>query len=173
MKFVEDILGAVLQFFRNKTRRRFLYLCVLLILGGADFLLLGLARRTFVFYFIDDANPVVEDRMLARTGSRESDIRRYVEEALLGPVSLDAAPLFPRGTRLASLLYRDGVVYADLSESAALPVPEGPGVFAALSALYGGIKRNFSYVKDVRLFIAGHEAYPEKFRELFGFYADI
>ena len=166
-------MKAVLQLLRRKTCRRFVYLCVLLILALADFLLLGLARRTFVFYFIDDASPLVEDRMLARTGSRERDIRRYVEEALLGPVSLDAAPLFPRGTRLASLLYRDGVVYADLTESAALPVSEGPGVFDALNALQDGIKRNFSGVKDVRLFIAGHEAYPEKFRGLFGFYADI
>ena len=166
-------MGAVLRFLRARTSRRFLYLCVLLILALADFLLSGLARRTFVFYFIDGANPVVEDRMLVQTGSRENDIRRYVEEALLGPVSLDAALLFPRGTRLASLLYRDGVVYADLSESAALPVPEGPGVFVALNTLYGGVKRNFSYVKDVRLFIAGSEAYPEKFRELFGSYADI
>jgi hypothetical protein len=143
------------------------------ILACADFLLLGLARRTFVFYAIKDHKLVAEARMVAKTGSRENDIKRYVEEALLGPVLLDSAPLFPRGARLVSLLYRDGVVYANLSETAALSVPDGPGVFAALHTLYGGVKRNFSYVKDVRLFIAGHEAYPEKFRELFGSYADI
>jgi hypothetical protein len=171
--FVKGFSAAVAHFLRKKTHRRLLYLCALLIVAFADFLLLGLARRTFVFYSIGSHDPAVEDRMVARTGSRENDMRRYVEEALLGPVSLDSAPLFPRGTRLASLLYRDGVVYADLSESAALPAPEGPGVFAALHTLRGGVKRNFSYVKDVRLFIAGHEAYPEKFRELFGSYADI
>jgi hypothetical protein len=164
---------AAVNLLRNKARRRLVYLSVLLALAFADFLLLGLARRTFVFYSIDNHNPVVEDRMVARAGTRENDIKRYVEEALLGPVSLDSAPLFPRGTRLASLMYRDGVVYADLSESAALGAPEGADVFAALSVLYGGVRRNFSYVKDVRLFIAGHEAYPEKFREIFGSYADI
>ena len=173
MKTFYRVRGAAVQFLRNKTRRRFLYLCVLLALAFADFLFLGLARRTFVFYSIDDHNPVAEDRMLARTGSRENDIKRYVEEALLGPVALDSAPLFPRGTRLDSLLYRGGVVYADLSESAALGAPGGPGVFDSLSSLYDGVKRNFSHVKDVRLFIAGREAYPEKFRELFGSYADI
>jgi hypothetical protein len=174
MKAFYRVFGdAAVKFFRKKTHRRLLCLCVLLMLACADFLFLGLARRTFVFYSINNHNPVVEDRMVAKTGSREDDMRRYVEEALLGPVSLDSAPLFPRGTRLSSLLYRDGVVYADLSELAALPVPEGPGVFAALNVLYGGIKRNFSYAKDVRLFIAGREAYPEKFRGLFGSYADI
>jgi hypothetical protein len=174
MKSFSGVFGdAAVKFLQKKTRRRFLCLCFLLILAFADFLLLGLARRTFVFYSIGNSHPVVEDRMIAKTGSRENDIMRYVEEALLGPVALDSAPLFPRGTRLSSLLYRDGVVYVDLSESAALPVPAGPGVFAALSVLRGGVKRNFSYVKDVRLFIAGREAYPEKFRELFGSYADI
>jgi hypothetical protein len=171
--FFRALKGAVVKFLQKKTRWRFACLCVLVILAFADFLLLGLVRRTFVFYSIGNHEPVAEDRMVAKTGSRENDIRRYVEEALLGPVSLDSALLFPRGTRLASLLYRDGVVYANLSEAAALSVPDGPGVFAALSVLCGGVKRNFSYVEDVRLFIAGHEAYPEKFRELFGPYADI
>jgi hypothetical protein len=158
---------------REKTHRRLLYLFILLIPACADFLIFGLARRTFVFYSIDDHTPVVEDRMVPRAGLREHDIKRYVEEALLGPVSLDSSLLFPKGTRLESLLCRDGVVYVDLSASAALPAPEGPGVFDAFYTLYKGIKRNFSYVRDVRLFIAGREAYSEKFRELFGAYADI
>jgi hypothetical protein len=146
---------------------------LLLIPAFADFFAFGLARRTFVFYSIDDNRPVVEDRMVSRTGSREIDLRRYVEETLLGPVALDSAPLFPRGARLESLLYRDGVVYADLSEPAALPVTEGPGVAAALYTLYSGLRRNFSYVKEARLFIGGNEIYSGKFRELFGSYADI
>jgi hypothetical protein len=173
MKALQKTSGAVARSFQRKTRRRIVYLCVLLLAALADFLLLGLVRRTFVFYSIGSHRPVAEDRMVAKTGSREQDIRRYVEEALLGPVSLDFAPLFPRGTRLMSLLYRDGVVYLDLSLSAALAVSEGQDVFVALETLYGGVRRNFSYVKDVRLFIAGNEAYPEKFRELFGPYADI
>ncbi|MDR1249836.1 MAG: GerMN domain-containing protein [Treponema sp.] len=111
--------------------------------------------------------------MVSQAGSREIDIRRYVEETLLGPVALDSTPLFPRSARLESLLYRDGVAYVNLSESAALPAAEGPGVFAALSVLYSGLRRNFSYIKDVRLFIAGNEAYSGKFRELLGAYADI
>jgi hypothetical protein len=96
-----------------------------------------------------------------------------VEEALLGPVSLDSVPLFPRGTRLESLLYRDGVVYADLTESAVVPDPEGVDAVTGLNTLYGGIRRNFSYVKDVRLFIGGHETYFGKIRKNFAGIADI
>ncbi|GHV24864.1 hypothetical protein AGMMS4952_01290 [Spirochaetia bacterium] len=115
--------------------------------------------------------------MLVRAGSREDDIARYVKEALLGPVSLEQAPLFPKGTGVESLLYRDGVVYADLTEQAVLPVglpfPEGVDVFTGLDTLYRGIRRNFSYVKDVRLFIGGHEVTSEKFRENFAVNANI
>ncbi|GHV80203.1 hypothetical protein AGMMS49944_19940 [Spirochaetia bacterium] len=162
------------EFLKNKVKRRFFSLCLLFLFACADFLLLGLVRRTFVFYSIDDIKtPVVEDRMLVRAGSREYDIARYVEEALLGPVSLDSAPLFPKGTRLESLLYRDGVVYADLTESAAMPSLGGVDVFTGVYTLYGGIRRNFSYVKDVRLFINGHEAISGKIRENFAENGDI
>jgi hypothetical protein len=113
-------------------------------------------RRTFVFYTIDSGNPVVEERMLLRAASKEGDIRRDVEETLLGPVSTDLAPLFSRDTGLRSLLYRDAVVYADLSEPAALSYKGGSAALS-LETLQGGIRRNFSYVKDVRLFIDGHE----------------
>jgi hypothetical protein len=104
--------------------------------------------------------------MLKRSSSRETDIRRYIEEVLLGPVSPDSAFLFPRETRLHSLMYRDGVVYADLSASAALPSPDGRGCFENLYTLYKGIRRNFSFVKDVRLFIEGNQVYPGEFQKL-------
>jgi hypothetical protein len=161
------------KFPQKKAWRRLLYLCLLGILAFTEFFIWGLVRRTFVFYSIDSGIPVVEDRMVPQTGSRENDVAHYVEEALLGPVLLDSALLFPKGTRLESLLFRDGVIYANLSESAALPPLEGRDVFDGLYTLYRGIKRNFPFVKEVRLFIAGHEAYSEKFREIFAGIADI
>jgi hypothetical protein len=134
----------------------------------ADLFVLGLVRRTFVFYSILEGDAVVEDRMLRRSPSRETDIRRYVDEALLGPVSPDALPLFPRETRLVSLLFRDGVVYGDFSPEAALPV-EGGDVFKGFLALNEGIRRNFFFVRDVKLFIGGNEIF---FREFSGIFAD-
>ncbi|MDR2101991.1 MAG: GerMN domain-containing protein [Treponema sp.] len=125
----------------------------------------GLVRRTFVFYSSIDGTTTVEERMLPHSPSREIDIRRYVEEALLGPVSPDSASLFPQETRLRSLLYRDGVVYADLSEAAVLPSPEGGDVFRNLYTLEAGIRRNFSFVRDIKLFIAGHEVQSASMEE--------
>jgi hypothetical protein len=95
--------------------------------------------------------------------SREAEIRRYVEEALLGPVSPGLAPLLSRETALYSLLFREGTAYISLSQAAA----EGPDCFRGLCALNAGIRRNFPSVRDVRIFVEGKEAYYERFRELF------
>ncbi|GHU55735.1 hypothetical protein FACS189442_3660 [Spirochaetia bacterium] len=151
----------------NKSHRRLLALLLLGIFAFAEFMVLGLVRRTFVFYSINNRSMVVEDRMFKRSKDRELDIGRYVEEVLLGPVSPDSEPLFPRETRLRSLLYRNGVVYADLSESAALPLAEGGDVFRNFRTLNEGIRRNFSYVKDVRLFTAGNAAFYDEFQRIF------
>jgi hypothetical protein len=161
------ILRAAVLFFVNPARRGLFFLAALGLFAFVEFSVSGLVRRTFVFYSIRDGETTVEDRMLSSSASRETDIRRYVDEALLGPVSPDSAPLFPRDTRLDTFLYRDGVVYADLSESAVLPPPEGGDVFRNFLTLYWGIRRNFPAVKDVRLFAAGKEAYFEDFRRIF------
>jgi len=129
-----------------------------------EFHVLGLARRTFVFYDIDSGDVAVEERMLRHSTSRERDITRYVDEALLGPVSPDSLPLFPRGTRLHSLLYRDGVVYANFSEDAILPPQEGGEVFHNFETIRSGIRRNFPSVEEVRFFIDGRAAFSADFR---------
>jgi hypothetical protein len=147
--------------------RRLLYLVIISLTALVDFFYSGLVRRTIVFYSDIGGNMVVEDRMLHRSSDRETAIRRYVDEVLLGPGSPDSALLFLRGTRLNSLLYRDAVVYADLSESAVFPPNEGGDVFRSLLTLNEGIRRNFPYIKDVRVFIGGNEAFFEEFRGIF------
>jgi hypothetical protein len=164
---VKDALKALSRFFAVKSQRRLCFLGLLGLVALAEFAASGLVRRTFVFYSIGSGDLTVEDRMLKRSSSREENIGRYVEEALLGPVSPDSAPLFPRETRLHSLMYRNGVVYADLSESAALPPLEGGEVFKNLCTLYEGIRRNFPFVKDVRLFIAGRAVFFDEFSRLY------
>jgi hypothetical protein len=156
-------------------------LAVLTVIAAIEFFVGGLARRTFVFYAGDSGMVTVEERMIRVSRGkgmvsppREVDITRYVEETLLGPVSPNALPLFPKETRLLSLLYRNGVVYADFSPDAALPPLEGPPlpdvlapnreVFTNMGTLYAGIKRNFPFVREVRFFIAGKPAYAGKFR---------
>ncbi|MDR3275612.1 MAG: GerMN domain-containing protein [Treponema sp.] len=155
------LAGGLARFFGSPFKRRILYLAVLGVFTLADCLTADTSRRTFVFYSLDTGAETVEERSLAKADFREEDIRRYTEEVLLGPVSPDQAPLFPRETRLQSLLYRNGTVYVDLSLEAA------EGSWQSWYTLNASIRRNFPFVKDIRLFMAGREAYPEKFREKF------
>ena len=164
---LKGFLSTTGKFFGKKKNRRLLYLVALCLLALGDFLHSGLVRRTFVFYSSLEGKIVVEDRMLHRSSNRETDIRRYVDEALLGPVTPNSAPLFPRETRLHSFMYRDGIVYADLIEAAVYPNSEVDDIFRSLLTLNEGIRRNFLFVKDVRIFIGGNEVFFEEFRGIF------
>ena len=157
------VFRSFAEFMSSTVRRRLLWIGILCLAALTEFFILGLARRTFVFYTINDGIIVVEDRMLKHSKSREGDIIRYTEEMLLGPVAPDLLPLFPRETRLKSLLYRNGVVYADFTEDAALPPVEGGRTLDNFKTLHAGILRNFSHVRDVRFFIEGRAVYAEEF----------
>jgi len=166
---MKDIIKTVINFLAVPVKRRLLFIGILCLIAIINFFSLGLARRTFIFYTIDGGIIAVEDRMLKHSRTRENDIIRYTEETLLGPVSPDLLPLFPRETKLKSLMYRDKVVYIDFSESAALIPLEtgkgGPGILDNFSTLYDGIIRNFSYINDVRFFIEGNAVFLDQSRQ--------
>ncbi|MDR2768038.1 MAG: GerMN domain-containing protein [Treponema sp.] len=151
-----------------KILRRLAYLIVISVFAFIELGRAGNVRRTFEFFTYTTGQPAVEDRMLLKAASEETNLRYYLEEVLLGPVSVDFAPLVTKGTRLRSLMLRDGTVYADLSGEAALPVGRDREVFDALLALNRGIRRNFLSISDVKLFINGNEVFFEEFREIFG-----
>ena len=162
---MNNIILSIVEFLAEKTKRRIFLLALISVIALTEFLIMGLARRTFVFYTIDNGEIVVEDRMLKRSRSREVNIIRYAEEALLGPVNPDLLPLFPYGTKLKSLLYRDGVVYVDFSADAALAPVEGGSIYNNFRTFYNGVLRNFSTVKDVRFFIDGSTAFAGEFQK--------
>jgi len=169
------------RFPTTKFSKKALLLAILGILLSAallEFLISGYARRTFVFHTIEGRLETVEERNMRvseknpmYSSSREINISRYVEDAILGPISPDSLPLFPRETRLLSLFYRDGVVYVNFSEEAAmLPMESLPlhgfplqneGVFANMETLHLGIIRNFPYVQDTRFFIDGKAVFTD------------
>jgi spore germination protein GerM len=154
-----------LVFFRQI--RRFFYLVVLAIFAFFEMGRSGLSRRTFEFFTYDTNNSVVEDRMLRKTSSIETDIKSYLEELILGPVSLDFAPLVTKGTKLRSFMYRDRTVYADFSKEAVLPVQGGKPLFDSFLTLNQGIRRNFEDVSDVKLFVNGNEVFFGEFSKFF------
>jgi hypothetical protein len=158
MRRIKEMILKTIHFFSDRPTRRFIYLIILVLFTLIDFVQNGLARKTFVFSALEKGNMVVEERFFPRSGSREVDIRQYMEDVLLGPATPDVAPLFPRETELESLIFRGNTLYIGLSEAAALPSVEGGNVFINLHILYSEIQRNFRYIKDIKLFISGNEA---------------
>ena len=150
-----------------KQIRRLAYLTVLCFFAFIELGRSGLSRRTFEFFTYDNNRSVVEDRMLRKTGSMENDIKTYVKELILGPVSVDFAPLLTKGTQLRSFLYRNRTVYADFSKEAALQVQGGKPLFDGFLAVNEGIRRNFQSVSDVKLFVNGNEVFFGEFSKIF------
>jgi hypothetical protein len=150
---------------RKYLRKRIVALVfVLALIAGAAALCLASpqAARTFVFW--GPEGETFEERLIAKTDNKESDLRHYIEETLLGPSSMEDTPIFAPGTKLSSFMYRNGVAYVNLSELAALPPAFFGGTAAhaefsgsgnAFAVLKAGIRRNFPSVKDVKIFVAG------------------
>jgi len=169
---IKAALSKTLSFLRVARNRHFVLLAIISLLALGDFLLSGTSRRTFVFFSNIGDYPLVEDRMLRLSGDRETDIRRYVNQVLLGPADPRSTPLFPRETRLSSFMFRDGVVFVDLTEDALFPVDMEIGTFRSFLILNEGIRRNFSHVSDARLFIGGNAVFFEEFQRIFANSAD-
>jgi len=134
----------------------------LCIFALADYLFSARVSRSFVFPDMNGKFRPAEYRFLPRMRGLENQIEQYVAEALLGPVSVDSSSLFIKGTRVLSVLAREGVAYIDLSEDAALSAQSGSSATFlrdSLSELVAGIGRNFPSLKRVSVFIGGHEPY--------------
>ena len=157
------ILVSTGRFLLERRNRLTLYLLAIAIISFWDYSQIDYSRRTYIFYTSLEDSIFIEERMLPNTEDQETEIRWYIEEALFGPASHGLEPLFPRETRLHSFMLRDAVVYANFTESALLPIPGNGDVQRSFLSLNEGIRRNFPYVKDVKLFIGGIEVFFKLF----------
>lgn len=152
-------MRAVREFLDTLPERPWILITVAIAALGVwalvDSLNIPLARHSFYFDTIHGGGTVHESRALPRMADREGRIALYVSEYLLGPANLVAEPLFPEGTTVRALMLRGERVIIDLDARAAVPVSQRTQVAASLALLEKGIKRNFSFVKDVSLTIAG------------------
>jgi hypothetical protein len=154
--------------FKNFVGHKYILFFIILILLGAfalvEFLVIGNNRYTLVFYTTKDSLPIIEDRMIPAAKTREEALTRYTDEVLLGPIGLDLAPLFPAGTRIESLFYRNNDVFINLSETAALAPLDGiQDTKKNLFTLVSGVKRNFPFVGKVVLFVNGNEVFFDEY----------
>lgn len=150
------------RWLRFKVNRRLSYVGLLIIIALIETLASGERRQTFLFFAVRDRKPVVEARLISQLGSLENRIGRYVEEALLGPSSVENYPLFMRDTQVVSLLVRKDIAYVDLSVNGVFTPDPAVDLRSSVTVLRQGILRNFPFLKDARIFIDGKEPYAKK-----------
>ena len=145
-----------------KTKHKVLILtgAMVLILGLSIlfYLLFGYPRVERVFFFPLDriSSPSGESRRIPRKGTLEDNIREYVQEWLLGPLALENDRLFPRATRLNSILLREEVLYLDFNVEI---LEKQAGLSLSFQEILDmtdmGIQFNFPSVKTVRYTVDG------------------
>ena len=111
-----------------------------------------------VVLFESKANPSelsYEVRFL-RNSLTGDDIKQYVDEILLGPISPQARLLFPLGTNVRSCFVSGKILYLDLSEEALqITSGEASNTVFALKILKKNLFTNFKNIDIINLFIMG------------------
>lgn len=108
-----------------------------------------------------------ERRLIPRTRDDERALELLVEEMLLGPARISHSRAVPRGTRLQSLMLRDGTVYLDLDERAMFGGSEvRVDVPTGLRAITESIAFNFRSVEEIVLTIDGNVPFAPAYRSV-------
>ena len=115
-------------------------------------------RKLFLFESLDRSGVFAESRFIPRNHPH-GQARRFTEDLLLGPQTDRYRPLFPIRTKLVSFFKgKDGTVYIDLSEEAALQKGTSSETLAACRLLEQNLRKNYNMHK-ICVSISGHTVY--------------
>jgi hypothetical protein len=153
------ILQKIKGFFQISLQRRLTFLLVLLAIASLDIMLIPKKRYIYGFYAQKTNSLHVETRYLIAGKTKEERLQHYIEEYLLGPTSVDMTPLFPLDAFLTTVMIRNEKAYINLSDSAALSVPNSVTFEKRARLFTQMIQKNFQSIKEITLFIAGNEVY--------------
>jgi hypothetical protein len=139
----------------------------MVLLGAAcfvDFLARDSNRMLMTFYTVADGNDLVEERMVKNAENRDigAQMRYYVDEILLGPLSYGAAGFFPVVT-VQSCTVSGGTAYIGLPSPVVWAGVKNAedrltvDTVRSFETLREDIGRNFRSLKNVVLFIEGKE----------------
>ncbi len=150
-----------------------------IIVSGVFILTLGLSILFYilfsysmverVFFFPEDHTLEIsgEARKIPRHEDEEANIEEYVREWILGPLVMENLSLFPRETRLNTILFRNEILYLDFTVDFILGGDETALSFReTLDAVVYGVNFNFPFINDVIFTIEGEPVPPGDYNEL-------
>ena len=115
-------------------------------------------RVEWALFFPDEDGQKLhgELRRLPERGETAGNIELYIEEILLGPVSIDLYRLFPQDVRLESLLVAENTLYLGFSENLITTAETVP---MSINGIIEGVEKavvfNFPEIKEVQTAIGG------------------
>jgi len=116
---------------------------------------IGTNRRVFIYPLAGSSKDQKEVRYLA-SNPVQGKIQYYVDELVLGPSFYRGRPLFTLGTRVEYCFLKNKTLYVGLSEEAALQRNGALTVERGAELLKKNIKKNFTGIKSIELFIDGN-----------------
>lgn len=114
-----------------------------------------------VLFFPDEEGLKVygELRRLPVRKNLPADVELYVEELLLGPVSIDLYRLLPMDTELEGLLLDENILYLGFSENLVTSAETVPmSLSGIIEAVENAVVFNFPEIKEVKTAIGGEPA---------------
>ena len=113
-------------------------------------------ERTLFFVEPVSKAVVLEHRLIAEKHDLVLNAELLIKDELLGPSLLVRDSVFPAGTRLNHVLFRDDILYADLSIEAMFPsAHSGLNFRDSIKILEKTISFNFPQVKNIVVTIDG------------------
>jgi hypothetical protein len=138
------ILGGILAFFLAVSLFLFLFLNH------------GWVERVIFFPRYAENGSLGETRRLPKRDTREEELHYFIEEMILGPRNIENNPVVPENTELRAVIFREQVLYLDLSEDVLFQASGKPLPLERRMALIrGSIEFNFPWVKEIIITING------------------
>lgn len=115
-------------------------------------------RRTFIFPSADNGQFIIEYRNLNKEPV-QGDVNLFVDELLLGSTIERTKSLFTPGTKVLSCFQRGEVLYLNLSSDLLNMGEDVIEIKDGMDLLEKNIKKNFSKIHEVLIFVNGKIAF--------------
>ncbi len=113
-------------------------------------------RVVMIFQSMDNNLNYCESRFMPKN-TVQGELEFFVDELLLGPVKPRYRPLFANGTKtLSCFVDENNTLYINLNEKALLSANKSTETLMACSLLKKNIFKNFSYIKNIEIYIMGN-----------------
>jgi len=135
-------------------------LALMFLISAVSYLIWGNEQEEQVLFFPTNQTMEArgEARILPRKDTKEQEIELLVKEVLLGPFNIDYMPVFPRDSRIRSIMLREDTLYIDFTIDVVFrEAGSSLSLRESLSFIGLSIQFNFPRVRNIVYSINGNQ----------------